>query len=110
MTENEKLRALLAEAWDELLAQHDSEDRIKLANRIDAALAEPALGWKTDSVFGDESVEKKVEGFYLSVYPDPAGDGEWCWSLSRSEVADSGSCPTKEEAMAEVTKEMERHR
>jgi len=41
MTEIEKLRALLAEAWDELLAQHDSEDRIKLANRIDTALAEP---------------------------------------------------------------------
>jgi len=34
------LRALLAEARDELLAQHDSEDRIKLANRIDAALAD----------------------------------------------------------------------
>ena len=40
-SENEKLRALLAEARETLLAQHDPQDNIALTARIDAALAEP---------------------------------------------------------------------
>ena len=40
-SEVEKLRALLAEARDELLSQHDPEDCCEMAARIDAALAEP---------------------------------------------------------------------
>lgn len=48
MTQNQRLRALLAEARETLLTQHDPQDNIAVADRIDAALAEPSEAEETE--------------------------------------------------------------
>ncbi len=68
MTENEKLRALLAEARETLLAQHDPQDNIAMTQRIDAALAEPVGECDLCAVskaFHDVAVSQRDGNAYL---------------------------------------------
>lgn len=76
-----------------------------LADQIDAELEKPAIEWMPDTFWGEDAVEARVDGFYLSVHPIPFEDGDsWDWDVSRSEVAESGSAPTKEAAIAAAIK------
>lgn len=103
MTENEKLRLLLAEARSalDMWASSWASDRTDLFPRIDAELEKPEIEWTTDTFWGEGAVETCVDGVSISVYPIEWGDDRpWNWTISRHELAESGEAATKEEAVA----------
>jgi hypothetical protein len=114
--ENERLRMLLREAAAWLIADPKTNPGyyakvMELRERIHAELARPPdppmvdVEWVPDTFWGDGALEARAQGFYLSVHLIPfEDDGSWDWDVSRSEVAESGSAPTKEAAIAAAIK------
>lgn len=115
MTNEENLRALLAEARREhdgdanigaCGTDNDGNDtRCDRCQRIDAALAEraPSIDWQPDRFYGNGSVEARVNGCYVEVHDiDYDDEFPWQWSVSRSEIAESGNAKTREAAIESV--------
>jgi hypothetical protein len=73
-----------------------------------ATLKAGTVEWKPDRFWGDDAVESNHRGFYLQVYPAPFDTDEWDWTVSRSEVVDSGTATTKEAAIEAVIAQMRR--
>jgi hypothetical protein len=100
-----KTKALLITVRKVLSVHCWSGECCELRALIDAALAEPSTQWAPDPFWGGRSVEARVNGCYVEIHDvDYDDEFPWQWSISRSEIAESGNAKTKEAAMEAALK------